>query len=179
LVKKVVKLGFIILGGISLLVGYLEYQKMITVKWMVVENQTSTMMTHAVNKIAAVAQHMNHEVPVAGLGTFRICSWSGSWVNAWLECRKRISLRMSYQGYTIWYDDTYIPGFPDYHEPGTAIYRGTSNIGMPKQNRIRKGFVARSFNIPKDLDEKLRLKAVKDNVRFSEITICALKEYLK
>ena len=50
-------------------------------------------------------------------------------------------------------------------------------MGMPKG--IRKGFVARSFNIPKDLDEKLRLKAVKDNVRFSEITICALKEYLK
>jgi len=72
-----------------------------------------------------------------------------------------------------------IPGLPGYHEPGTAIYGGTSNIGMLKQNKIRKGFVARSFNIPKDLDEELRLKAVKDNVRFSEITICALKEYLK
>jgi len=50
---------------------------------------------------------------------------------------------------------------------------------MPKQNRIRKGFVARSFNIPADLDEKLKVRAVKDKVRFSEITISALKEFLK
>jgi len=48
---------------------------------------------------------------------------------------------------------------------------------MPKG--IRKGFVARSFNIPADLDEKLKLRAVKDKVRFSEITISALEEYLK
>jgi len=55
-----------------------------------------------------------------------------------------------------------IPGFPGYHEPGTAIYGDTSNIGMPKQkNGIRKGFVARSFNIPADLDERLKIKAAK------------------
>ena len=70
-----------------------------------------------------------------------------------------------------------IPGFLGYHEPGTAIYGGTSHIGMPKE--VRKGFVARSFNIPADVDEKLKLRAVKDKVRFSEITISALKEFLK
>jgi len=70
-----------------------------------------------------------------------------------------------------------IPGFTGYHEPGTAIYGGTSNIGMPKG--IRKGFVARSFNIPAELDERLKIKAAKDKVRFSEITISALEEYLK
>jgi len=70
-----------------------------------------------------------------------------------------------------------IPGFPGYHESGTAIYGGTSNIGMPKG--IRKGFVARSFNIPADLDEKLKIRAARDKVRFSQITISALEEYLK
>jgi len=50
---------------------------------------------------------------------------------------------------------------------------------MPRKCGIRAGFVARSFNIPEELDEKLRLKAIKDKVRFSEITISALKEYLK
>jgi hypothetical protein len=48
-----------------------------------------------------------------------------------------------------------------------------------KKDKVREGFIARSFNIPEDLDEKLRLKAVKDKVRFSDITISALKEYLK
>jgi len=44
---------------------------------------------------------------------------------------------------------------------------------------IRKGFVARSFNIPAELDERLKIKAAKDKVRFSEITISALEQYLK
>jgi hypothetical protein len=57
------------------------------------------------------------------------------------------------------------------------IYGTINNMGMPKQ--IRKGFVARSFNIPADLDEKLKIKAAKDKVRFSDITISALEEYLK
>src|SRR5215472_6009689 len=63
LLRKLLKLAFIILGGIALLLGYLEYQKIITVNWMVVENQTSTMMTHAVNKIVSVTQHMNTQIP--------------------------------------------------------------------------------------------------------------------
>ena len=44
---------------------------------------------------------------------------------------------------------------------------------------MKKGFVARTFHIPEDLDQKLRIKAIKDKVRFSEITILALEEYLK
>jgi hypothetical protein len=51
----------------SLLLGYLEYQKWISVNWVTVENQTSTMITHAANKIATVTQHMNHEIPI-GVG---------------------------------------------------------------------------------------------------------------
>jgi hypothetical protein len=36
-----------------------------------------------------------------------------------------------------------------------------------------------TIDSPEDLDEKLRIKAIKDKVRFSEITISALEEYLK
>jgi hypothetical protein len=50
---------------------------------------------------------------------------------------------------------------------------------MTRKDKIREGFVARTFHIPEDLDEKLRIKAIKNRVRFSEITILALKEYLK
>jgi hypothetical protein len=50
---------------------------------------------------------------------------------------------------------------------------------MTRKDKIREGFVARTFHIPEDLDEELRIKAIKNRVRFSEITILALKEYLK
>jgi len=50
---------------------------------------------------------------------------------------------------------------------------------MPAKNKVRKGFIARSFTIPEDLDEKLKVKAAKDKVRFSDITISALRAYLK
>ena len=39
----------------------------ISVNWGTVETATSTIITHAANKIAAVTQHMNQELPV-GLG---------------------------------------------------------------------------------------------------------------
>ena len=35
--------------------------------WMTVENQTSTIVSHAANKIAVVTQSMGHEIPI-GLG---------------------------------------------------------------------------------------------------------------
>ena len=67
LLKKLLKLAFLILGGIALLLGYLEYQKWISVNWMTVESQTSTIVSHAANKIAVVTQSMGHEIPI-GLG---------------------------------------------------------------------------------------------------------------
>ena len=48
---------------------------------------------------------------------------------------------------------------------------------MPRKG-IRAGFVARSFNIPEELDEKLRLRAIKDKVRFSDIAILSFRHYL-
>jgi uncharacterized membrane protein (Fun14 family) len=67
LLKKLIKLAFIALGLIALLLGYLEYQKWISVNWVTVESQTSVLMTHAANKIATITQHMNHEIPI-GIG---------------------------------------------------------------------------------------------------------------
>jgi hypothetical protein len=48
----------IALGGIALLLGYLEYQKWISVHWATVENQTSTMITQAAHKVYVVTQQM-------------------------------------------------------------------------------------------------------------------------
>jgi len=45
---------------------------------------------------------------------------------------------------------------------------------MTRKDEIREGFVARTFHLPEDLDEKLRMKAIKSKVRFSDITISAL-----
>jgi len=42
ILKKLMKLAFIALGGIALLLGYLQYEKWISVNWGIVENETST-----------------------------------------------------------------------------------------------------------------------------------------
>jgi hypothetical protein len=47
--QKIAKFLVIALGGIVLLLGYLEYQKWISANWTVIENQTSTMMTQVVH----------------------------------------------------------------------------------------------------------------------------------
>jgi uncharacterized membrane protein (Fun14 family) len=65
--KKIMKLAFIGLGLLALLLGYLSYQHWISVNWVTVEHQTSTLMTHAANKITTVTQNMGHEIPI-GLG---------------------------------------------------------------------------------------------------------------
>ena len=66
-IRKIMKLAFIGLGLLVLLIGFLEYQRWITVNWTVTENQSSAIMTHIANKIATVIQHMNHEIPI-GVG---------------------------------------------------------------------------------------------------------------
>jgi len=39
---------------------------------------------------------------------------------------------------------------------------------MTRKDKMREGFVARNFHIPIDVDDKLRLMAVKNHVRFSD-----------
>ena len=63
-IKKIMKLAFIAIGLFSLFLGYLEYKHWISVNWTVAENQSSAIMTHVANRIAAVTQHMNHEIPI-------------------------------------------------------------------------------------------------------------------
>ena len=48
-------------------IGYLEYKLWILVNWTVAENQSSAIMTHVANRIAAVTQHISHEIPI-GVG---------------------------------------------------------------------------------------------------------------
>jgi uncharacterized membrane protein (Fun14 family) len=66
-IKKIMKLAFLVIGLLSLFLGYLEYKHWISVNWTVTENQSSAIMTHVANKIATVMQHMNHEIPI-GMG---------------------------------------------------------------------------------------------------------------
>jgi uncharacterized membrane protein (Fun14 family) len=65
IIKKLMKLALIALGLLALLLGYLEYSRWITVNWTIAENQSSAFMTHMVNKISVITQHMGHEIPIA------------------------------------------------------------------------------------------------------------------
>ena len=66
-IRKIMKFAFIGLGLLVLVLGFLEYKHWILVNWTVVENQSNVIMTHVANRIAAVTQHMNHEIPT-GVG---------------------------------------------------------------------------------------------------------------
>ena len=66
-IKKIMKLVFVGLGLLALVLGFLEYKHWISVNWTVAENQSNVIMTHVANRIAAVTQHMNHEIPI-GIG---------------------------------------------------------------------------------------------------------------
>ena len=43
---------------------------------------------------------------------------------------------------------------------------------------MREGFVARNFHIPIDVDDKLRMMAVKNHVRFSDEAIAAFRDHI-
>jgi hypothetical protein len=49
---------------------------------------------------------------------------------------------------------------------------------MTRKDKIRQGFVARTFHIPIEIDDGLRMIAVKNHVRFSEEATLALKEHI-
>lgn len=49
---------------------------------------------------------------------------------------------------------------------------------MSKKDKIREGFVAHIFHLPKDLDDELRLEAVTKRVRFSDVAILAIREHI-
>jgi hypothetical protein len=61
---------------------------------------------------------------------------------------------------------------------GTAIYGRTYTTIMTRKDKMKEGFVARTFHIPVDIDDELRMMAIKDHVRFSEMAILAFKEHI-
>jgi hypothetical protein len=40
---------------------------------------------------------------------------------------------------------------------------------MTRKDKMKAGFVARTFHIPEELDEQLKIKAAKAKMRFSEV----------
>jgi hypothetical protein len=70
--------------------------------------------------------------------------------------------------------NTRIPRFP-----GRVLYGGTYITTMTRKDQMREGFVARTFHIPKDIDDELRMEAVKTHIRFSDMAILAFRKYLQ
>jgi hypothetical protein len=56
---------------------------------------------------------------------------------------------------------TICPYVQDTQVPGRAIYGCTSTLCMTRKDEMREGFVARTFHIPEDIDDELRMMAVK------------------
>jgi len=46
-----------------------------------------------------------------------------------------------------------------------------------RKDKIREGFVAHTFHLPKNLDDKLRMDAVKQRIRYSDVAIRAFERY--
>ncbi|MGA9151432.1 MAG: hypothetical protein WBZ36_12715 [Candidatus Nitrosopolaris sp.] len=49
---------------------------------------------------------------------------------------------------------------------------------MTRKDKMKEGFVARTFHIPIDIDDQLRMMAIKDHLRFSEMAILAFREHI-
>lgn len=48
---------------------------------------------------------------------------------------------------------------------------------MTSKDKMKKGFVARTVHIPIELDDTLKMMAVKNRIRFSDMAIVALKDF--
>jgi hypothetical protein len=49
---------------------------------------------------------------------------------------------------------------------------------MTRKDKMREGFVARTFHIPNEVDDELRMMAIKDHVRFSEMATSVFREHI-
>ena len=90
-----------------------------------------------------------------------------------------IFIRIPYLGRNVasglsaigWADSSFISR----HSSMDYIRRGsTCTLCMTRKDQMREGFVARTFHIPIDIDDELRV-----NVRFSDMAILAFKEFLR
>jgi hypothetical protein len=64
--------------------------------------------------------------------------------------------------------------------PGTAIYGCRVCITrMTRKSEMKKGYVARTFHIPTEVDDELRVMAIRNHVRFSDMAILSFKHHLQ
>jgi hypothetical protein len=63
--------------------------------------------------------------------------------------------------------------------PHAKIWHRICNTIMTRKDQIREGFVAHTFHLPVDIDDKIRMEAVKKRVRFSDIAILAFREFFQ
>lgn len=65
------------------------------------------------------------------------------------------------------------PGSPE------QLYMGAGFILlMTRKDKLKKGIVARTFHIPIEIDDELRMMAIQNHVRFSDEATLALKEHI-
>jgi hypothetical protein len=63
---------------------------------------------------------------------------------------------------------------------GRALYGHRICITiMTRKDKMREGYIARNFHIPTDVDDRLRMEAVKKRLRFSDMAIVAFRGYFK
>ena len=62
---------------------------------------------------------------------------------------------------------------------GRALYGGTCTLCMTRKDQMREGYVARTFHIPTDIDDELRMMAIKNHVRFSDMAISAFRDFIR
>jgi hypothetical protein len=59
------------------------------------------------------------------------------------------------------------------------LYRGsTSTYYVTRTDKMRQGYVARAFHLPRDVDDQLRMMAIKNHIRFSDEAILAFREHI-
>lgn len=62
---------------------------------------------------------------------------------------------------------------------GRALYGNrVYMMDMTRKDKMCEGFVARTFHIPIEIDDELRMMAVKDHLRFSDMAIVAFREHI-
>jgi len=49
---------------------------------------------------------------------------------------------------------------------------------MTRKDKMKEGFVSHTFHLPQDLDEEIRVMAVRNHVTFSEEATQAFKEHV-
>ena len=62
----------------------------------------------------------------------------------------------------------------------TPLYMGLmiDKLEMTRKVDMKEGIVARTFHISEDIDQRLKIRAAKDKLRFSQVVETALKKYL-